>query len=104
MPNKMSTGVKKVLRVIGAYIVTLVAVIFIMAIFIIVLIDRSNCYAMGPSLLALWCTTAGVFLVSSIVVGAVAFKIIPSTIGRLVTVVVYGVSAMVNYVGIAFGI
>jgi len=104
MSSNMNTGIKGALLVVGAYTVTVVAVILIIALSIMFLIDTHNCYSMGPSLVALWCTTAAVFLVSVIVVGVAAWKIIPSTAGRLLTVAVYGVSALVTYVGIAFGI
>jgi len=104
MSDNMSTGTKGVLLVIGAYIVTIVAAIIIIAIFVTFLIDTHNCYSMGPSLVALWCTTAAAFLVSVIVVGVVAWKIIPSTAGRLLTVAFYGAAMLVTYVGIAFGI
>jgi hypothetical protein len=102
MLDNLSPGIKGVLLIVSAYVVTLVATIIIIAVFITFLIDASNCYAMGPSLLALWGTTAVVFLASSIVVGVVAWKIIPSTAGRVVTVAVYGVSALVTYIVIAF--
>jgi len=104
MPGNMNTVAKGGLLVVGTYIVTLVAVILIIAISIMFLVDTHNCYAMGPSLLALWGTIAAVFFISGIVVGIVAWKIIPNTAGRLVTVAVYGVAMLVTYIGIAFGI
>jgi hypothetical protein len=104
MSNTMNTGIKAVLLFVGASIVTVVAAIIIIVIFAMFVIDTHNCYAMGPSLVALWCTTAAMFLVSVIVVGVVAWKIIPSTAGRLLTVVFYGAAMLVTYVGIAFGI
>ena len=104
MSDNLSAGSKGVFLVIGAYIVTLVAAISIIVLITMFLIDTTNCYALGPSLVALWCTTAAVFLVSVIVVGAVAWKIIPGTAGRLLTVAIYGVAMLVTYVIIAFGI
>ena len=104
MPKNMNTGTKGVLLVIGASIVTVVVAILIIVLFTMFLIDTHNCYAMGPSLVALWCTTAAVFLVSVIVVAVVAWKIIPSTSGRLLTAAFYGAAMLVTYVGIAFGI
>lgn len=102
--DNLRTGIKGVLPVFNAYIVTPVAAIIIIAIFAIFLIDACNYFAMGPSLMALRSTITGLFLVSSIVVGVSAWKIIPRTAGRLVTVAVCGVNAMVTYVGIAFEI
>ena len=104
MSSNMNTGTKGALLVVGAYTVTVVAVILIIAISIMFLIDTHRCSTLGPSLLALWGTTAAVFLVSVIVVGVVAWKIIPGTAGRLLTVAFYGAAMLVTYVGIAFGI
>lgn len=104
MPGNMKTTTKGVLLVVGAYIVTMVAATLIIAISIAFLIDTHSCSAVGRALLALWGTIAAVFFASGIVVGVVAWKIIPNTAGRLVTVAVYGVAMLVTYIGIAFGI
>ena len=104
MPNNLSTGIKGVLLVIGTAIVTVIAAILIIVLSTMFLIDASNCYALGPSLVALWCSTAAVFLVSGIVVKIVAWKITTDTAGRLVTVIIYGVVMLVTYAIIAFGI
>ena len=104
MSNNLSTGNKGVLLVIGAYIVTLVAAIIVIAIFLMFLVDTHKCSTLGPSLLAVWGTTAVLFLISGIGVGVIAWKIIPSTAGRLVVVAVHGVSLLVTYIGIAFGL
>jgi len=104
MTNNLSTGTKGVLLVVGAYIVTFGVAILIITISLTFLIDTHKCSALGTSLLALWGTIAVVFLVSGIVVGVVAWKIIPSTAGRLITVAVHGGSLLITYVGIAFGL
>jgi hypothetical protein len=104
MPNNLSTGIKGVLLVVGASIVTVGAAILIIVISIMFLIDTHKCSALGPSLLALLGTTAVVFLISGIVVGVIAWKIIPSIVGRLVIVAVHAVSLLVTYIGIAFGL
>jgi len=104
MTNNLSTGTKGVLLVVGAYIVTFGVAILIITISLTFLIDTHRCNSMGQALLAMWGTTAFVFLVSVIVVGAVAWKIIPNLAGRLVVVGVYGVSLLVTYIGIAFGL
>ena len=104
MTNNLSTGTKGVLLVVGAYIVTFGVAILIITISLTFLIDTHRCNSMGQALLALWGTTAAVFLVSGIVVGVVAWKIIPSLAGRLVVVGVYGVSLLITYIGIAFGL
>jgi hypothetical protein len=93
-----------VLLVIGAYIFTVVAAIFIVVISTTFLINASNCCALGPSLVALWRTTAEVFIASGIVVKIVAWKITTDTAGRLVTVVIYGVVMPVTYAILAFRI
>ena len=104
MPDNLSTGIKGVLLVIGAYIVTVTAAILIIVLSTIFLIDATNCYGLGPSLIALWGTTAAVFLASVIVVKIVAWKIAAGTAGRLLIVVTYGVAMLVTWAIIAFGI
>ena len=104
MSNNMNAGIKGVLLVIGAYIVTFGAAICNIALAVAAFIDTTNCGAVSRAMPVLWGTVALVFLVSVIVVGAVAWKIFPGTAGRLVTVAVYGMSMLVTYVGIAFGL
>ena len=104
MPNNLSTGIKGVLLVIGTSIITVTAAILIIVLSTTFLIDTTDCYGLGPSLIALWCTTAAVFLFSGIVVKIVAWKITTNTAGRLVTVAIYGVVMLVTYAIIAFGI
>ena len=104
MSNNLNPGIKGVLLVVGAYIISVVTVILIVAVSLIFLVDTHRCSAMGQALLALWGTTAAVFLISGIIVGVVTWKIIPNTAGRLVTVAVYGVAMLVTYIGIAFGL
>ena len=102
--NEMHPGVKGVLLVIGAYIVTFGVTICIIALAAATFIDTTNCGAVSRALPALWGTVAVVFLVSVIVVGILAWKIIPSLAGRLVVMAVYGVAMLVGYVGIALGL
>ena len=104
MPNNLSTGIKGVLLVIGTSIITVTAAILIIVLSTTFLIDTTDCYGLGPSLIALWGTTAVVFLFSGIVVKIVAWKITTDTAGRLVTVAIYGVVMLVTYAIIAFGI
>lgn len=103
MVSKMNTGTKGVLLVVGAYIATTVIAVLIIVISFIFVIDAHSCSAMGRALLALGGTLAGVFIVSLVVVGITAWKIIPNTAGRLITVAVHGVSLLVTYVGFVFG-
>ena len=104
MSTEVNPGIKGVLLVIGAYTITVVAAILIIAISLMFLIDTHKCSALGPSLLALWGTIAVMFLISGIIVGIIAWKIMPSIAGRLVVVAVHGVSLLVTYIGIALGL
>lgn len=104
MFSNMNTGTKGVLLVVGAYIITTIITIFIIVISLMFMIDTHSCNTMGDALLTLWGIIAIVFLVSFVLVGIVAWKIIPTTVGRLVTVSVHGVSLLVTYVGFAFGL
>ena len=100
----MSAGAKGGLLVVGAYIVAVLAAILIITISLMFLVDTHRCNAMGQALLTLWGTTAAVFFASVVVVGVIAWKIIPSTAGRLVVMGVHGVLLLVTYIGIAFGL
>jgi len=104
MSNKMSTGTKGVLLVIGAYIITFGVAICIIVLAIATFIDTTNCGAMSRALPVLWGTIAVVFLASVAVTGVLAWKIVPGTAGRLVVMAVYGVAMLVSCVGIAFGL
>ena len=104
MSNKMNTGTKGVLLVIGAYIVTFGVTICIITLAIAIFIDTTSCGAVSRALPALWGTVAVVFLVSGVVVGVVAWKVIQGLAGRLAVMAVYGVVMLVSYVGIAFGL
>ena len=103
MSNNLNAGIKGVLLVIGAYIVTFGVAICNIALAVATFIDTTNCGAVSRAMPVLWGTIALVFLVSVIVVGAVAWKIVPGTAGRLLIVAVYGVAMLVTYVIIAFG-
>ena len=104
MSNNMNTGTKGVLLVIGAYIVTFGVAICIIALAIAIFIDTTSCGAVSRALPALWGTVAVVFLVSGVVVGVVAWKVIPGLAGRLVIMAVYVAALLVSYIGIAFGL
>ena len=104
MFKNMNTGTKGVLLIIGAYIVTFGITICIIALAVAIFIDTTSCGAVSRALPVLGGGIAVVFLASGVVVGALAWKIIPSVVGRLVVMAVYGVSMLVGYVGIAFGL
>jgi hypothetical protein len=103
-PDDMKTGIKGVLLVIGAYIVTFGVAICIIVPAIMNFVDTTNCGAVGRALPVLWGTIAMVFLASVIVVGVAVWKVISGIAGRLVVVAAYGVAMLVTYVGIAFGL
>ncbi|MCP4168881.1 MAG: hypothetical protein GY759_23705 [Chloroflexi bacterium] len=101
----MSTNSKGVLLVVGAYIVTMgVAVLIVTIAIMILLMGTHGCSTMGRALLVLWITIAAVFLASAVVVRVAAWKIIPSSAGRLAIMATYGVAMLVSYVVIAFGL
>jgi hypothetical protein len=99
----MRTGVKGVLLVVGAYAVTIGAVVFT-SLAIMLLMEPNGCSAMGQAMVVLWVTIAAEFFVSVAVVGVVAWKIVGSVAGRLATVVVYALVMLASYVVIAFGL
>jgi hypothetical protein len=104
MSNKMNTGTKGVLLVICAHIIAFGVAICIIVLATALFIDTTSCGALGRALPVLWGIIAVVFLTSVIVVGILAWKIVPNLTGRLVIMVVYGVAMLVSYVGIAFGL
>ena len=99
----MNTGAKRVLLVVGPSVVTMGVAILIIAITIFILMqDAYSCSYTTRVMLALWVTIAAIFLASVVVVGVVAWRIIPSAAGRLAVVAVYGVLMLASYVVIAF--
>jgi hypothetical protein len=68
------------------------------------LTEPQSCNAVGQALLVLWMQIAAVFLVSVVVVGVVAWQVMPSVSGRLALVVAYGAVLAASYVVIAFGL
>ncbi len=101
---KINNGVKGVLLAVSASVVTMGVAVLIILLAILILLEPHNCSAMGRALLVLWGTIAAVFLTSVVVVGVVAWKIIPDTSGRVAIVAVYGLAMLVSYVFIAFGL
>lgn len=104
MSNKMNKGVKGILLVVGASVVTLGVTVLIIVLAIMILLEPHSCSAMSRALLVLWGTIALVILTSVIVVGVAAWKIIPDTTGRVAIVAVYGLAMLASYVFIAFGL
>ena len=102
----MNTGLKGILLVFGAYIVTIVVAILIIAISIIILIATSvtNCNTIATAMLVLWVIIAALFLVSLLVVRAIARKLTLSKEKRIAAMVAYGVVLLASYVVIAFGL
>jgi hypothetical protein len=100
----MSSGDKAGRLIVGAYIVTMMVAVLVVTLAIMVLIEPHSCRAMGRALLVLWATTAALFLASTLVVGVVAWKVIPSVQQRWAIVVVYGMMMLASYVVIAFGL
>jgi hypothetical protein len=104
MSKKLNTGTKGALLVVCTYIVTFGVTICIIALAIATFIDTTSCGSVSRALPVLWGTIAVVFLAGVIVVGILTWKIIPSLVGRLVVMAVYGMAMLVSYVGIAFGL
>ena len=101
-PEKRNSGAKGLRLVVGAFVVTMVVVAFIVLLTFIILADPHSCSAMGRALAVLWGTIAAVFLASVVVVGVVAWKVIPGVAGRLVIVAAHGGAMLASYVVIAF--
>ena len=100
--DRLSPGAKGVLLVVGAYFATIWAAILIIALALIILMGVSSCSTMGRALVVLWITIALLFLASLILVKGLAWKITPSTAGRLAILAAQGLSLLVSYVIIAF--
>ena len=100
----MNNNDKGLLLVIGAYIVTVTAAIFIAALAILIFIEPHSCSTMIQALLALWGTIAAVFLASIALVRVFIWKVIPGAAGRAAVVIVYGLVLLVSYIFIAFGL
>jgi hypothetical protein len=103
--GKMNTGPKGVLLIVGTYIVTMGVTVFIALLAIMFLMmEAHSCNTMSQALVTLWVTIAVVFLVSTIVVGVVTWKIVAGIAGRLAIMAVYGVMMLASYVVFAFGL
>jgi len=101
----MSAFVKAVLLVIGAGIITMVVVAFVVALAVVfVLVESPDCSTVGDVLLVAWVAIAAVLLTSVVLVGAVAKRIVGNGAGRWVIVAVCGVLALVSFVVVAFGL
>ncbi len=103
MSSRASIGTKAVLLVVGTYVVTL-AVTVCIVVLVVSGLETFNCGDMGRALVMLWKTIGGVFLASIVVVGVVAWRIVPGVGGRWATVAVYGVAMLASYVVVAFGL
>ena len=104
MSNKMNTGSRWVRLIVVAYIVAVGVACFIISFASMVFIDTTKCGAVGRALPVLLITIAVVFLISVVVVGVKARKIIPGVAGRRGIVAVYGVAMLASFVVIAFGL
>ena len=100
----MNNNAKGLLLVIGAYIVTVTAAIFIAALVILIFIEPRICSTMIQALLALWGTIAAVFLAIIVLVSVFIWKVIPGAAWRAAVVIVYGLVLLVSYIFIAFGL
>lgn len=100
----MSSDGKAGRLIVGAYVVTMGAAVLIVMLAIMILLEPHSCSAMSRALLVLWTIIAALFLVSVVVVGIVAWKVIPSVQRRWATMVVYGMIMLGSYVFIAFGL
>jgi len=104
MTTDTSSGIKGLLLVIGAFVVTIGVAICIITFAIMLLLETSNCNTMIRAMVTLWITIALVFISSVVLVRVVAWKLISSASGRLAVVVVYGVALLASYFFIAFGL
>ena len=102
--NKLDAGVRGVLLVIGAYMLTIWVAIFSIVFAVMFLIDTHNCSAMAQALAALSVTLAVEFLISIVVVGIVLRRVVPKRAGCLALVGLHGIALLATYILIAFGL
>ena len=103
-PKQLNSGIKGVLLLVGAYILTLGMAICGIFFALIFLVDTHNCSALGDALVNLWIMIAVIFLSSIVVVGVVGRKTLASNMGCLAVVVVYAIALLGSYLFIAFGL
>ena len=104
MSEQTNEGRKGAVLVLGGCFTTVAAVIFLLVITSVLFIDTTNCGSVSRGLPVLWGLTALVFFISVIVVRLIAWRILGSNTGRWVSVVIYAVLMLVNFVFIAFAI
>ena len=108
MSIKTNPVAKGVLLVVGAYVVTVGVAVFItsLTIMILMVLEPLSCSDMSWVMLMLWVTIAAMFLISVVVIGVVARKVIPGVTRRVcrAIVVTHGVAMLASYVVIAFGL
>jgi hypothetical protein len=102
MSKNPNTSTEVILRIVGAYIVTLMLAILVIVLAIMIFIDTTKCSAVSKAFPVLLGTIAVVFLASLVFVRGLAWKNIPSVVGRWAIMVVYGVVLFVSYIVIAF--
>lgn len=102
--HKLNPGIKGILLVVGAYIVTMVVTTLLIVGSVTFNINTNRCSALSQALPVLWGAIALVFLISVVVVGVVTWKAIASAAGRLAIMVVYAVMMLVSFIGFAFGL
>lgn len=100
----MSSGRKAARLAVGAYAVTMGMAVLVVTLAIMILSEPHSCSAMSRALLVLWTAIAALFLASTLVVGVVAWRVIPSVQQRWAIVIVYGMMLLASYVLIAFGL
>jgi hypothetical protein len=101
--NQLNAGIKGMLLVFGAYLVTIGVAIAIIVFAIIILSQIAlDCSDVDWALVTLWSTIALEFLISVILVRVVARKVIPTK--HLAALVVHIILLLASYVVIAFGL
>ena len=101
--DKMGSGAKGVLLILGSYGVTLGVAIAFIVLSIVIGLNISSYSTITRILLVLLITIAVIFLASIFFVRWAAWNITQHTSGRLVIVGVYSVAMLLSYVLIAFG-
>ncbi len=101
--NKTKT-VDKGIRLVGVAYISTMGVTIITSLAVMALMNPHKCSEFAQTMLVLWGMIAVLFLVSAVVVGVVAWKIIPRVRTRWAIMFVHGVALLFSYVVIAFGL
>ena len=104
--NKMNPNAKMLTLIVGGYVITIGLAIAIIVIAIMILYgsDITNCSTLSMAMVGLWIILGGLFLTSLGLVEAFAWKTYPGCGARLAVLAAYGLTLLVSYIVLAFGL